>query len=751
MKSATAWLITAGLVVSGHCAAYATGALVPNNPHIQRPPRNGIFSVRSQHINVDIDGQVASTSIEQVFTNNTQRILEATYLFPIPDDVAVSSFSMWMNGEEVQGQVVDAGKARRVYEGIVRRTRDPGLLEYVGRNLFQARVYPVPAGGDVRIRIEYDELLDYQSGLVSYTCPLKTDHFKFGNIGELGLAVKISSDIPIKSLYSPTHEIDRRIADGEAYCGFEETDVCPNADFQLFYTVSESDVAMNLITHRVEGEDGYFMLLVAPGELVDDEKVIPKDIVFVIDRSGSMEGVKIEQARRALKWCVSRMGEEDRFNIVSFATSVETFRGELVTADEKNRKDARDFIDDIEARGGTDIHAALSRALDLPPSMRPQMIVFLTDGLPTVGVTLPSLILSNLEFANDQQVRVFPFGLGYDVNTRLLDQIADEHRGLVQYVEPSGSVDEAVTGFYDKISNPVLADVSLGFSDIEITDMYPRDLPDVFYGSQMVVVGRYRGGGPTQVMLEGNVRNKRQTRHYDAEFTGSEAEAPFVARLWAGRKVAWLQSEIKINGRNPELVDEIKLLSTEHGIITPYTSYLVLEPGSEHLLADGGQRDRLETMPADGVVDAVSLEPRVVTRSDIHARGGRSSEIRIQTDGVSVEDPLGSIPLGGGKKAEFEESRHISRTKADEIARLPTEEKFRYVEGTTFVRTEHGWRDLAFRDGEDVVEIEYLSDEYFEMLQIHPKVKKYLALGERVEFVLDDKKYRIKPAPDKDD
>lgn len=722
--------------------AVASGTLLPNNRNIVSPPGRQIFSVESQHVAAVIDNQVASTVIEQVFRNNTDRILEATYLFPIPDNVSISSFSMWMNGKEVKGQVVDANRARQVYESIVRRTRDPGLLEHVGQNLFQARVYPVPARGEVRIKIAYDEVLKYDAGVIGYRYPLKADQFGFGNIGEVSVAVNVRSVVPIKSLYSPSHEIDSKIDGFEATCGFEECDVVPDVDFQVYYTVSESDVGVNLLANRVDDGDGYFMLFLAPGKMDDSNKIIAKDIVFVIDRSGSMKGLKIEQAKNALKYCIERLHEDDRFAVITFATDVERFREGLTAASRKNKKAAAKFVDAIEARGGTDINDALLEGLDIPSSTRPRMIVFLTDGCPTVGVTNASELLANLRSHNTRKARIFTFGTGYDVNTYLLDRITEAHRGIVEYVRPEESIETKVSSFYDKVRSPVMTNLRLSFGDIEVRDVYPRVLPDLFEGSQLLVLGRYADFGLNVVQLTGRVADGEREFAYDAEFAAHQPDNGFIPRLWAARKIAYLQSEIKLNGQSTELVDEIKLLSREHGIVTPYTSYLVLEEGMRERydvsIDLAGSRSRLEAIPVDDALESVALKPGIVTTGDkMYARGGRSGETKSQIDGAPVDDAAGS-----DSKSEFDRSDHISKSKRKTVVD-PASERFKRVGDKTFFKTSDGWVDLAYEEGADVTEIEYLSEEYFAILDRLPEVKGYLALGEQVTFVYQNRAYRI--------
>jgi Ca-activated chloride channel family protein len=317
-------LIMAGLICIGAVTAHASGIIIPRPP--RDAPSHDVYApltIKSHHVDVSISNQAAKTKIKQVFTNQTRRDLEGTYIFPIPKGASITEFAMWMNGEKVEGEVVDAGQARRIYNDIVRRMRDPGLLEYAGGGLFRASVYPIPKLGDVKIEIVYEELLTLDAGLVAYRYPLHTERLCRQRMRGVSIAVEIRSNTPIKSLYSPTHDIDSKNSGGSAWCGFEDTDMRSDRDFVLYYTVSQEELGLNMLTHRLSGEDGYFMLLLSPGEIGDSDQIIEKDVVFIIDRSGSMKGKKIKQAKAAFEYCLMRLNDGDRFNVLSFATGVD--------------------------------------------------------------------------------------------------------------------------------------------------------------------------------------------------------------------------------------------------------------------------------------------------------------------------------------------------------------------------------------------------------------------------------------------
>ncbi len=702
-KMLTTKITLAALILLSLCATiHAQVIYVPIRP--PQPPRRPPFlSIQKQHVQTTIDNQAAKTVIRQVFVNETDRDLEGMYIFPIPENASVSNFSMWMNGEKVSGEVLDADEARRIYEDIVRKMKDPGLLEYAGRNMFKARVYPIPAHGSVKIEISYDEVLRYDDGTIGYHFPLRSSAFAHMRLEEVSVAVEISSDTPIKTIYSPSHDIDVNLSDDYVTCGFEERNVAPETDFILYYTVSEEDMGINLLSYKSRREDGYFMLLVSPGTLETNERERrAKDVTFVIDVSGSMKGEKIEQAKDALEYCVEHLNKGDRFNIIAFATDVKVFDTELVPVSRRTMDKALDFIYSLDARGGTNIDKALEFALRSNGSSNPQMIIFLTDGAPTAGETDESKILSNVARRNESDLRIFSFGVGYDVNSVLLDNLSLGNGGTADYIKPQEDIEVKVTSFFSKVSEPVLTDVSIDFDGVKVTDIYPDEMPDIFNGQQLVVFGRYNKGGNAAIEISGEAFDDRTILVHDTHFNKRNRGYDFIPRLWANRKISYLLTEIRLHGENDELIDEVVTLSKEHGIITPYTSYLILEHRktyAPHLIADA-------------------------TTSLDHQRGGA---------GMRMEK---------GEDA-FMASRELKKGRDSSVLDAPASSHVRHIGRKTFYQTGEGWIDAAYEKDAKTIEIKYLSDEYFELMGKHIEIGKYLSLGSNVTFVLEGKAYRV--------
>src|SRR6476659_4163016 len=565
-------------LLAGISQSRGDGFIVVERP-IYVPPSHFPFApleVTSHQVNVKIDGQVAITSIDQEFYNPNDQRLEGFYMFPVPKGAHIDKFSMEIAGKTVDAELLPADKARGIYEDIVRKMRDPALLEYAGRDLFKVRIFPIEPRSRKPIKISYTELLRSDAGTVTYLYPLSTEKFSARPIKNLSVKIELKSAEPLASIYSPSHKVEiKRDGPNRAVIGYESKDEKPDTDFQLVYSSDTRDVGLRLITYKPDGEDGYFLLLAAP-TLGNETKPAPKDVVFVVDTSGSMAGAKLQQAQKALRFCVENLNADDRFEIVRFSTEAESLFGKLSEADSEHRKRASNFIADLKPIGGTAIADALQTALKarMEESERPFVIIFLTDGLPTVGTRNPDEILADVKKAGD--ARIFSFGIGSDVNTQLLDQIAEGTRAFSQYVLENEDLEVKVSSFYNRIKEPVLTNVRLEFGGgVRTSKLYPAQLPDLFKGDQLVVTGRYTGSGEVEAKLTGMANGREQTFNYQVKFNDSSND--YVARLWATRRVGFLLDEIRIHGETGELRDEATDLARRFGIVTPYTAYLIVE------------------------------------------------------------------------------------------------------------------------------------------------------------------------------
>ncbi|MBA3960970.1 MAG: VWA domain-containing protein [Chthoniobacterales bacterium] len=699
------------------------------------------LEVRSHHVDVQIDGQVAVTSIDQEFYNPNDQRLEGTYIFPVPKDAHIDKFSMEIDGKMVEAELLSADKARQIYEDIVRKMRDPALLEYAGRDLFKVRVFPLEPHAGKPIKITYTELLRSDNGLVTYTYPMSTEKFSAQPIKSVSVKVDLKASRPLASIYSPSHKVEiKRDGATHAIVGYESKDETPETDFQLVYSTAPGDIGLSLLTHKTDDDNGYFLLLAAP-TIAQETKPAPKDIVFVVDTSGSMAGPKLQQARKALGFCIENLNAEDRFEIVRFSTETESLFGKLVTADTSDRQRATDFVAGLKPIGGTAISDALTTALKLhtEKSDRPFVIIFLTDGLPTIGTRDPEEIIASVKKA--EGVRIFSFGIGSDVNTQLLDQIAESTRAFSQYVLASEDLELKVSNFYTRIKEPVLTNISLELKgDVHTTKMYPAQLPDLFKGDQLVITGQYTGSGEVEAKLTGTAAGHAQTFTYKIRFDDRKTDNDFVPRLWATRRVGFLLDEIRLHGETAELRDEASDLARKFGIVTPYTAYLIVEDEARRNVPVASRS--LQEMTTDEVA-----------RRDVAKAWAGFKDKKEGDDGVAnarsqnlfkyADQAASSIVAGTTESVRGLTSMAAPAAPAESARLKQYTQRSKFVSGRTFFQNGNQWVDSNAQNLTKHQRVQFNSDDYFALLKAHPEAAPWMALGQNVLLALDDTVYEI--------
>lgn len=731
--------------------AFAHGLLVARSVDGRRPsPPSLPVTLTTHRVTVTIDGPVADVTVEQTFHNGTDLQLEGTYLFPLPEGAAVSRFAMTMGGKMVEGEVMDAEKARAIYEGIVRRRRDPGLLEYVGRGLFRARVFPIPENGDVTIRLAFQQVLPESDGTLELRYPLATDRLHGAPVGETVVTVEVKGDEAIRAIYSPSHDIAVvRKGEKEVHASYESIARRQSRDFLLYVGRGTDRVGLSLLSHKAAGEDGTFLAVLAPSLDRSEMAPVPKDLIFVLDTSGSMASDRrIDQAKRALEHGVRLLRPEDRFAIISFAAEIRPFREGLLAASPAHVEAAAAWLSRLQATGGTNIEGALKAALVLADPKRLPIVVFLTDGLPTIGERRVSRLVEMVEETNRAKARVFTFGVGFNLDVNLLDSIAETTRGARDYVLPRDEIEIATSRFFRKVVEPVLTDVVLDFGG-ETHSVYPLVLPDLFAGGQIVVMGRYAESGRRTIRLTGRMGERAIEVVFEAELEGEE-RAPYLPRLWAQRKVAFLLDEIRLHGEEAELVDEVKRLATLHAIVTPYTSNLVVE--EEELEPD----HRMSS--ANPLFVPGSRPDRSSPGRRYRGPGGSVPPgLREPSDPVPPPPPPPSVPPATPPPSPAPMApttpRPTQRSKAlaAEKARASRRDDVhvRLVAGRAFREEKGGrWVDTAWDGKAETTKVEAFSDAWNVLAAKGSKVAKILALGERVLFLLDDTVYEIVPAPE---
>ena len=698
------------------------------------------LSIDYHRVNVDIENQIARTNVEFQFTNHGEALAEGTFLFPLPEGAAVDELIMYIDGEPIEAKILAAEEARDIYIETVRRLVDPALLEYVGSNLIQARVFPIPAGESRKLEIAYSQVLEVDNGLFHYVYPLNNSGSGVRVMEQLSISVNVESNDEISNIYSPSHNIAiSRGADDKSFrAGFEASDYVPSDDFSLYYGIENDEISINLLTYRESADqDGFFMLLVQPPVEVPEEQIVPKDVIIVLDQSGSMDGNKWEQAREAAGYVLDNLNPDDRFNVIAFSTGWRVYASQLLGADEANN--AKDWINGLFAEGGTDINGALTSAQNMVGE-RPTAVLFLTDGLATEGDTIETdEILANLEAEKKPNMRIFTFGVGDDVDTILLDSLVRDYSGTGTYVRPTERIEEEVASLYNKINAPVLTDVELEIDDVVIEMQYPKQLTDLFAGEQITLVGRYRGSSDDlQITLRGEVNGESQTFVYDAldfpETAGGEA---FIAKLWATRRIGDLLNNIRLNGESEELVDSVVSLSIRYGIITPYTSFLIEE---DDILSQQGRaraEDSFEEEAAE-LADDFTGESAV----DAAVTSGSLANANVPLQSTLPAPPPAAEPQsssGGFTDADEQGETELER-------RQNIVNPIQTVNDKTFILQGEVWTDTTFEpDTMETTQVEFLSDAYFELLLELPELADYFAVGDHVIVVVDGVAYEVVP------
>lgn len=722
-------------------------------PYPPRPPRIHHpfpLEVKYHHVNVEIDGQVAITAVDQVFVNPTRYRLEGYYLFPMPENAVIKKFSMYVNGKELQAELLDAKKARKIYEDIVRTQRDPALLEYMGRGLFKARIFPIEPRGEKRVKISYHQLLTKDSGTVEYVYPLNTEKFSAKPLQDVSIKVDVRSPENIKTIYCPTHQTEIiRKGNKRAVVGFEEKNTKPDIDFKLYYSTDNQKLGFSLLTYKKEREDGYFFLSLSPGYTSKEEEIAEKDITFVLDVSGSMAGKKLAQAKNALLFCVENLNKGDRFEIIRFSTEAESlFRG-LASADEKHREQARRFIGELKAIGGTNIDEALTRALKMDKTTnRPYMIIFLTDGKPTIGETDENSLVKRIKSANISGTRIFTFGIGSEINTHLLDKITELTRAYRTYITPQEDIEIKVSNFYTNVQSPILTDIQLDYgSNIRVSKVYPRNLPDLFKGSSITLLGRYRGDGDAGIILTGKVKNRsksftfRAKDGFKAPDSRDNEKNDFIPSLWAARRVGYLLDQVRLHGKDKELVDEITQLARTYGIITPYTSYLIVEDERDNVRRRLIRREE-QTLGRIAEQDAGFDRNNRVEYKEMKQKSG-SQSVRASKEFQQMNFASNYAQAKAGqKRVNFTDSTGKQQNVTAQV---------RNIQGRAVYNTGKFWVDSRIQKQKSTSasqikqtqRIKFASTEYFNLLAAKPLSAQFMALGKNVRFILKDILYEI--------
>jgi Ca-activated chloride channel family protein len=594
-------------IIVPQARSFVVDCLPPPPPPVPAPmpsprpieQRGQAVVIESVEARVNILEQAASTTLDIAIRNPGPQQVEAILLLPVPEGAAVSSFAFDGPASEPTARVLTREEARRLYDEIVGRVRDPALLEFAGYQLIRSSVFPVAGGGRQKIRLTYDHILESDGNRVDYVLPRSES---LNQRTPWRITVDCHARHPISSVYSPTHDLttERRSAD-HLTIALAEADALTPGPFILSCLLDRHGLNASVFAYPDPAAGGGYFLLMAglPASLGDAAQRLKREVTIVIDRSGSMAGAKMDQARAAALQVVEGLAEGEAFNIIDYSTTVTKFAERPIVKTAAIVPDTRRYIQAIQSGGGTNIHDALVEALiqQPTPDMLP-LVLFLTDGLPTVGQTSEAVIRDLAEKGNPHDRRIFAFGVGHDVNVPLLDRLADVTRAVSTYVLPEEDVELKVAQTFRRLYGPVFADPALrGADELSLAqDLLPASLPDVYEGDQLIVLGRYRDAGrPIQLRLSGRMFGKDETVELRFEPSSATTRHAFVPRLWASRRIAYLVDLVRQAGapaggsptfnspsifndpRYREIADEILTLSTKFGILTEYTAFLATE------------------------------------------------------------------------------------------------------------------------------------------------------------------------------
>ncbi len=716
-----------------------------------------------------VDG-VASTTLEQTWRNDGGGEAEATWILPLPSGAVADGFTMTVNGVPMAGEVLGADEARGVYESIVRSRRDPGLLEFFGRGCLRARIFPIPAMGEVKVVVGFRALLPERLGVRNWSFALRAAGAEGLAPERIVLDLSIRSKKPIKNAFAPLAAIQViQKDDHEVRASFEGSPAAlAGGELSVYYGLSEAEFGLDLLTHRGAADaEGTFLMLISPKREWQRQETLRKSIVFVLDTSGSMEGKKIEQAKNALKLFLQSLASDDLFDVVPFATEPEPFFGARVPASPEKIAEALARVERITAAGGTNIDGALAAALRGVGEAdgRVPIVVFLTDGEPTVGETVPDKILAAVREKNALRARLFVFGVGASVNTHLLDSIASQNGGARDYVREEERIDEKTRALFAKLSHPVMTDLALVIDGLMPVKVVPERLPDLFAGDRLEVFGRYGAEGAHAIRLSGMVGGVRREFVYEGTFARETTlETAFLAPLWAERRVGVLLDAIRLNGANPELVGEVERLGREYRIVTPYTSHLVVEPGLRRFAnvpasgasgrvgggdSDGfflGHAERAEPNSMDEL--ALELSRRGVLPVDAPQAELVALARRVSGELQESERALMSLNGSATGAQAVDDSIYLARLMTGRRENTPSAllELFtRRVQDKTFVLRSGVWVDQALGENPPAERrrVEAFSAEYFALIAAKPALAPYLSLSSRLIVKLGSDVYEI--------
>ena len=728
--------------------AAAQGRLIsrpcsPPPPPVCRPDANcaiplqldcGQQLIRSgSTVRVALSDRVLRYEVTETFVNRGRRVAEADYIFPLPAGAAFEDLKLSINGEMVSGEAMSADKARGIYEEIVRRQRDPALVEWMGSGMLRARIFPIAPGEEKKVVVRFQSVaqregdalrIDYRRGSdpnatgVPGVRPVRDDRSSGSESdGWTTFTLLYERSGDYGEPYSPTHTLrasdDGRTHQVEARGSSSEVTI-------LMPLRRANAAAISVLTHApADADRGFALFTITPPAAA--RRTLPRDVTFVIDVSGSMRGRKLQQAKEAGHVLLNSLREDDRFRVVDFSTDVRSFRDGFSSASRDNIRAATRYLDGLTADGSTNISGALETALSgrgRNSSERLPLVVFMTDGEPTVGERSADRIAA-LAARQRGDARVFAIGVSAEVNATLIEQLALEGHGTAHFVRNDESVERTVSLLATRLTAPVLTNVRVQVDGVRLSQVLPSGPIDVFAGQDMVVLARYSGSGSALVRLEGESVDGPVTWSTRARFAEHDRANPFVARLWAAQRLGWLAAEKHKNGGSTEMDGEIRSLGERYGIPTEFSSYLVVEPGMQ--VAAG--RTPAEAARATGTRNSPAMDQVTVTAQSMERK-------KLDAGAASAAAPMAS------NEQRFENARKAAKQRdlksAGELDDETASAGTRRVGDRLFTLANGVWTDARYTSALRTVTVKPFSPAYFELMQRIESLAPYFALGDRV-------------------
>lgn len=678
----------------------------------------GVFSkplqIQSQSVSVQVENALAETTIEWVFYNQHHRPIEGTFYLPLPQSAVIQEFEMDVNGRKTPAELLDGHKAQKIYEDIVRRMVDPALLEYQRAGLLKARIFPIEARGTKRVSLTYRHPLPKPGTFFEYHLALNKSNPPF----DFRFEAEIKDKQPLQTVYAPNFSFKETRSSPHSWSlHFHKADFQAAHDLRLYIGRRNNKLGLDLLTHS-EGDEHTFMLRLTPA-LPNQHNQTAKDILFVVDTSGSMAGEKMEQAKRALTFCLNNLGPEDRFSIVTFATETRQLATSWLPNDKANLKRAVDFIDHTRALGGTNLEEALDAVKAMPKApARPMMVMLLSDGKPTIGTRDTDTLVGKV---GGNAKRIFVLGIGLKTNTILLDRLAEKAGATSFHVLPEEDLEIKVSDLYRHIQYPILSDIQFECRGVTLEAVHPKNISDLFAGRPLTLLGRFKGSGKATFVLSGLSSGKTKRFEVPLHFRKNESH-DFLPRLWAQRRIAFLLEEYRKGDADAEVKESITRLAKRYGIVTPFTAYLIVE--DEEVAVNTRQR---------------TLGQAPAPMRDLQESQGRSSVVAVKRlrklmESVQVEDAAAE------PEVRYEQA-------ADGFSKPKMEKKgarVRYAAGRAFYRHDALWRDSEWpNQSRNVITITYNSEAWWRLYRDDESIRAILALGPELQFTHKGKHYKI--------